>query len=132
MDGVGSEIPKLGVEPDDLRGQLLVAAGHAGPSPPSPSSAGHVAGPEPCGGPLLLVAGQPGQLLPQHLVGGGTSGGITGVHESEIHTGVRVTSEESFAGDPVEADVTGMQSILTAHLSPGSRTLVLHNIITVT
>jgi hypothetical protein len=42
---------------------------------------------------------------------GGTSGGITGVHEwffTEIPTRVHVTTEESFAGGPVEADIAGM------------------------
>ena len=51
---------------------------------------------------------------------GGTSGGITGVHEwvfSEIPTGVHVITEESFAGGPVEADVTGMQSALDSSLA---------------
>src|SRR5271157_672084 len=38
---------------------------------------------------------------------GGTAGGITGVH---------VTTDESFAGEPVEADVTGMQSALDSSL----------------
>jgi Polyketide cyclase / dehydrase and lipid transport len=51
---------------------------------------------------------------------GGTSGGITGVHEwafAETPTGVHVTTEESFAGGPVEADVTGMQSALDGSLA---------------
>jgi hypothetical protein len=51
---------------------------------------------------------------------GGTSGGITGVHEwvfSETPTGVHVTTEESFAGGPVEADITGMQSALDSSLA---------------
>jgi hypothetical protein len=50
---------------------------------------------------------------------GGTSGGITGVHErvfSETPTGVHVTTNESFAGEPVEADVTRMQSALDSSL----------------
>jgi hypothetical protein len=50
---------------------------------------------------------------------GGTAGGITGVHEwvfSEIPTGVHVTTDESFASEPVEADVTGMQSALDSSL----------------
>ena len=50
---------------------------------------------------------------------GGTSGGITGVHEwvfSETPTGAHVTTNESFAGEPVEADVTGMQSALGSSL----------------
>jgi hypothetical protein len=51
---------------------------------------------------------------------GGTSGGITGVHEWDFTatpTGVHVTTDESFAGEPVEADVTGMQSALDTSLT---------------
>ncbi len=51
---------------------------------------------------------------------GGTSGGITGVHQwvfTETSTGVHVTTEESFAGEPVKADVTGMQSALDSSLT---------------
>ena len=51
---------------------------------------------------------------------GGSSGGITGVHEwvfRETPTGVRVTTEESFAGAPVDADVSGMQSTLDGSLA---------------
>jgi Polyketide cyclase / dehydrase and lipid transport len=51
---------------------------------------------------------------------GGTSGGITGVHEwvfSETATGVHATTDESFAGEPVEADITGMQSALDSSLA---------------
>jgi hypothetical protein len=50
---------------------------------------------------------------------GGTSGGITGVHEwlfSETPTGVHVETNKSFAGDPVEADVSAMQSMLDSSL----------------
>ena len=50
---------------------------------------------------------------------GGTASGITGVHEwvfSETPAGVHVTTDESFAGEPVEADVTGMQSALDSSL----------------
>ena len=50
---------------------------------------------------------------------GGTSGGITGVHEwlfSETPRGVHVTTTESFAGEPVEADAPGMQTVLDASL----------------
>jgi uncharacterized protein YndB with AHSA1/START domain len=50
---------------------------------------------------------------------GGTSGGITGVHEwlfSETPGGMHVTTTESFAGDPVEADAAGMQTVLDASL----------------
>ena len=51
---------------------------------------------------------------------GGTSSGITGVHEwvfSETPTGVHVTTDESFAGGPVETDITGMQSALDSSLA---------------
>jgi len=51
---------------------------------------------------------------------GGTSGGITGVHEwvfGESPTGVHVTTDESFAGGPVETDITGMQSALDSSLA---------------
>lgn len=50
---------------------------------------------------------------------GGTSGGITGVHEwlfSETPRGTHVTTTESFAGEPVEADAQGMQTVLDASL----------------
>jgi polyketide cyclase/dehydrase/lipid transport protein len=50
---------------------------------------------------------------------GGTSGGITGVHEwlfSETPSGVRVTTTESFAGEPVQDDPAGMQTLLDASL----------------
>ena len=50
---------------------------------------------------------------------GGTSGGITGVHEwlfSETPGGVHVTTSESFAGESVEADAPGMQTVLDASL----------------
>ncbi|MGB0091630.1 MAG: hypothetical protein WBP81_03740 [Solirubrobacteraceae bacterium] len=50
---------------------------------------------------------------------GGTAEGITGVHEwhfAETDGGVRVTTNESFAGDPVNADVAGMQAQLDASL----------------
>lgn len=50
---------------------------------------------------------------------GGTAGGITGVHEwlfAETDGGVRVTTNESFAGDPVSADVAGTQGQLDASL----------------
>jgi uncharacterized protein YndB with AHSA1/START domain len=50
---------------------------------------------------------------------GGTSGGITGVHEwlfSETPSGVRATTTESFSGEPVEADAAGMQSVLDGSL----------------
>jgi hypothetical protein len=51
---------------------------------------------------------------------GGSSGGITGVHEwvfRETPAGVHVTTEESFAGEPVDAAVGGMQSTLDGSLA---------------
>lgn len=53
------------------------------------------------------------------MLWGGTSGGITGVHEwvfSETPAGVHVATAESFASEPVEANVTGMQSTLDGSL----------------
>jgi uncharacterized protein YndB with AHSA1/START domain len=50
---------------------------------------------------------------------GGTSGGITGIHEwvfEETPGGVHVTTSESFAGEPVEAETPGMQTLLDASL----------------
>ena len=50
---------------------------------------------------------------------GGTSGGITGVHEwlfMDTPGGVHVTTIESFAGEPVEADTPGMQTLLDTSL----------------
>jgi hypothetical protein len=50
---------------------------------------------------------------------GGTAGGITGIHEwlfAETASGVHVTTNESFAGDPVDNDKTSMQSLLDASL----------------
>ena len=50
---------------------------------------------------------------------GGTSGGITGIHEwlfEQTPNGVHVTTSESFAGEPVEADASGMQTLLDASL----------------
>ena len=46
---------------------------------------------------------------------GGTAQGITGIHEWRFEPtagGVRVITTESFAGNPVDADVPGMQSLL--------------------
>ena len=45
--------------------------------------------------------------------------GHTGVHEwlfEDAGDGVRVTTNESFAGDPVSADAAGMQAQLDASL----------------
>ena len=53
------------------------------------------------------------------MLWGGTAGGITGVHEwvfREHTAGEHVPPNESFAGKPVEADVTGMQSALDSSL----------------
>jgi hypothetical protein len=50
---------------------------------------------------------------------GGTGEGITATHEWRFDTtteGVHVTTNESFAGQPVEADRVGMQTILDASL----------------
>jgi uncharacterized protein YndB with AHSA1/START domain len=50
---------------------------------------------------------------------GGTSGGITGVHEwlfTGSPSGVHVATTESFAGEPVMADVRGMQTVLDTSL----------------
>jgi hypothetical protein len=46
---------------------------------------------------------------------GGAAQGIMGTHEwrfAQTSGGVHVTTSESFAGDPVEADPAGMQTIL--------------------
>ena len=51
---------------------------------------------------------------------GGTGDGITGVHEwlfTKTPTGTHVTTQESFSGSPVEADVTGMQAALDTSLT---------------
>ena len=51
---------------------------------------------------------------------GGTAGGITGVHEwrfSQTPTGVHVITQESFAGEPVQADIASMQSTLDSSLA---------------
>ena len=50
---------------------------------------------------------------------GGTAGGITGIHKwlpSATPIGTHVETNESFAGDPVDADATSMQSMLDASL----------------
>jgi hypothetical protein len=50
---------------------------------------------------------------------GGTSGGITGVHEwlfTETPGGVHVATTESFAGEPVVSDARSMQTLLDASL----------------
>ena len=51
---------------------------------------------------------------------GGTADGITGIHEwifRATPTGVRVETNESFAGEPVNADASGMQAMLDASLA---------------
>jgi uncharacterized protein YndB with AHSA1/START domain len=50
---------------------------------------------------------------------GGTAAGVTGIHEwlfAGTPTGVHVETNESFSGDPVEADPASMQSMLDASL----------------
>jgi uncharacterized membrane protein len=51
---------------------------------------------------------------------GGTAGGITGIHEwvfTGTPAGTHVTTRESFAGEPVRADVTAMQAALDSSLT---------------
>jgi hypothetical protein len=51
---------------------------------------------------------------------GGPAAGITGVHEwvfGETPAGVHVTTQESWAGQPVEADITRMRTILDTSLA---------------
>jgi hypothetical protein len=46
---------------------------------------------------------------------GGPAGGITGIHEwvfEETAGGLTITTTESFAGGPVEADVASMKAML--------------------
>ena len=55
----------------------------------------------------------------QRILWGGTAGGITGLHEwlfTPTQDGVHVATNESFAGEPVEADAAAMQSMLDASL----------------
>jgi uncharacterized protein YndB with AHSA1/START domain len=57
---------------------------------------------------------------PSRSLWGGTAEGITGVHEwlfTETPAGVRVETNESFAGEPVETDSATMQSMLDASLA---------------
>jgi hypothetical protein len=57
---------------------------------------------------------------PARVLWGGTADGITGIHEwlfAQIPAGVHVTTQESFAGQPVEADTASMQAILDASLA---------------
>ena len=56
---------------------------------------------------------------PTRVLWGGTSGGITGVHEwlfEKTPGGIHVTTTESFAGEPVDTDAPGMQTLLDASL----------------
>ena len=56
---------------------------------------------------------------PSRTLWGGTANGITGVHEwtfEETPSGTHVTTNESFAGQPVEADPSSMQTLLDASL----------------
>jgi uncharacterized protein YndB with AHSA1/START domain len=51
---------------------------------------------------------------------GGAAQGITGTHEwlfERTGDGVRVTTNESFAGDPAEADRAGLQTLLDNSLT---------------
>lgn len=56
----------------------------------------------------------------QHrILWGGPASGITGIHEwlfEETTGGVTVTTTESFAGEPVNADVEAMQAMLDGSL----------------
>ena len=58
---------------------------------------------------------------PQHrTLWGAPASGITGVHEwlfDETPEGVTITTTESFAGAPVDADVNGMQAVLDGSLT---------------
>lgn len=53
------------------------------------------------------------------MLWGGTAGGIPGIHEwlfEETPDGVRVRTTESFSGEPVDADIESMQSMLDQSL----------------
>jgi hypothetical protein len=55
-----------------------------------------------------------------HVLWGGTAGGITAIHEwifEETPGGAHVTTNESFSGDPVEANRQGMQQMLDMSLT---------------
>jgi uncharacterized protein YndB with AHSA1/START domain len=58
---------------------------------------------------------------PRHrTLWGAPASGIMGIHEwlfDETPEGVRITTTESFAGAPVEADVKGMQALLDGSLT---------------
>lgn len=56
----------------------------------------------------------------RHTLWGGPSEGITGIHAwnfTPVEGGVRVDTEESWSGDPVQADTAGMQAALDASLT---------------
>jgi hypothetical protein len=60
------------------------------------------------------------------ILSGGVAQGITGIHEwtfTATPTGVHVTTTESFAGDPVAADVSNMQTLLDPSLGSWLRQL---------
>jgi Polyketide cyclase / dehydrase and lipid transport len=53
------------------------------------------------------------------ILWGGTANGITGIHEwtfADSPSGVHVTTTESFAGEPVAADIVNMQALLDQSL----------------
>jgi Polyketide cyclase / dehydrase and lipid transport len=57
---------------------------------------------------------------PTRVLWGGTGDGITGIHEwvfTPTVAGTIVETTESFAGEPVSADVAGMQQLLDGSLS---------------
>ena len=54
------------------------------------------------------------------ILWGGAAQGIMGTHEWRFERtgeGVHVTTNESFAGDPVEADAAGLQALLDSSLT---------------
>ena len=61
------------------------------------------------------------QVEPErHTLWGGPSEGITGIHSwtfTPVPGGVRVETEESWSGSPVEADIAGMQQALDGSLT---------------
>ena len=61
------------------------------------------------------------QVEPErHTLWGGPSEGITGIHSwtfTPMPEGVRVETEESWSGAPVEADIAGLQDALDGSLA---------------
>jgi hypothetical protein len=56
----------------------------------------------------------------RHTLWGGPSEGISGIHSwtfTPLDGGVRVDTEESWSGDPIQADTAGMQAALDASLT---------------